>query len=302
MSTTTTGTAGTGKALVGRAKALMVLVTALTPMVWGTTYVVTTEMLPPGPMFAGLARALPAGLLAILWSRTLPKGSWWWRAFVLGTLNIGIFFPMLFITAERLPGGVAATLGATQPIIVALLAVWVLSEGLSVPRLLWGVVGVLGVGLVVLGPGAGLDAVGIVAGLAGAVSMGLGVTLTKRWGRPEGVGPMAYAGWQLAAGGLVLLVPTLAVEGVPHGVDGIALAGYAWLGLVGGLLAYTLWFRGVRALPVAPTALLGLLSPLVAAGIGALVLGETFTPPQVLGFALALTALVAGQLVGTRRP
>lgn len=276
----------------------MVLTTAITPMVWGTTYIVTTELLPPGPMFAGLMRALPAGLLALVLTRTLPRGSWWWRAAVLGTLNIGVFFPMLFITAERLPGGVAATLGATQPIIVALLAVLILSERLSVPRLLWGVIGVVGVGLVVLGPGAGMDAVGVVAGLVGAASMGLGVTLTKKWGRPDGVGPMAYAGWQLAAGGLVLLAPTLLIEGVPAGIDGKAVLGYSWLGIIGGLLAYTLWFRGVRALPVAPTALLGLLSPLVAAAIGALVLAETFSPGQLLGFALALTALVAGQLVG----
>ncbi|GAB3820734.1 EamA family transporter [Tessaracoccus terricola] len=280
----------------------MILTTAITPMVWGTTYIVTTELLPPGPMFAGLMRALPAGLLAILLSRTLPRGSWWWRAAVLGTLNIGIFFPMLFITAERLPGGVAATLGATQPIIVALLAVLILSEQLSASRLLWGVLGVVGVGLVVLGPGAGMDVVGVVAGLVGAASMGLGVTLTKKWGRPDGVGPMAYAGWQLAAGGLVLLVPTLLIEGVPTGIDGKAMVGYAWLGLVGGLLAYTLWFRGVRALPVAPTALLGLLSPLVAAAIGALALGETFSLVQLLGFALALAALVAGQLVGRDDP
>ncbi|MEU1792596.1 EamA family transporter, partial [Streptomyces sparsogenes] len=29
--------------------------TALAPLVWGTTYVVTTELLPPGhPLFAGL--------------------------------------------------------------------------------------------------------------------------------------------------------------------------------------------------------------------------------------------------------
>ena len=28
--------------------------------------------------------------------RTLPKGIWWWRSLVLGALNIGIFFALLF--------------------------------------------------------------------------------------------------------------------------------------------------------------------------------------------------------------
>jgi probable blue pigment (indigoidine) exporter len=107
---------------------------------------------------------------------------------------------------------------------------------------------------------------------------------------------MAFAGWQLTAGGLVLLPLALLVEGVPAQVDAPAVAGYLWLGSVGGLVAYTLWFRGIGALPVTATALLGLLSPLVAAALGALLLGETFTPVQLAGFAVALAALLAGQL------
>src|SRR5689334_2558983 len=257
-------------------------VTALAPAVWGTTYLVTTQLLPAGhPMFAGLMRALPAGLLALAITRQLPSGIWWWRALVLGALNIGAFFPLLFLAAERLPGGVAATLGATQPIIVAFLAVAILGERLSAWRLSWGLVGVVGVGLVVLGPNAALDATGIAAGLAGAAAMGLGVTLTKRWGRPEGVRPMAFAGWQLTAGGLVLLIPVSLTEGVPDHIDAAAVGGYLWLGLIGGLLAYTLWFAGLRVLPVTATALLGLLSPLVAAVAGVVILGQTLTVPQL---------------------
>lgn len=272
--------------------------TAIAPAAWGTTYVVTTELLPAGsPLFAAAARALPAGLLALAVARTLPRGSWRWKAAVLGTLNIGAFFALLFVAAERLPGGIAATLGATGPIMVAGLAVVVLGERLSAWRLGWGLVGVVGVGLVVLGPGAGLDPVGVGAGIAAAGSMALGVVLTKRWGRPDGVGPLALAGWQLTAGGLVLIGPALLVEGVPSGVDGPAVAGYVWLGLVGGLLAYGLWFAGIRRLPVTAVALLGLLSPLVAASLGVVVVGESLTPVQLIGFGLALTALVAGQRV-----
>ena len=275
--------------------------TALAPMVWGTTYIVTTELLPPDhPLFAALLRALPAGLLALLISRTLPCGDWWWKIAVLGTLNIGIFLPLLFVTAERLPGGVAATLGASQPIIVALLVVAILHERFSPWRVGWGLVGVAGVGMVVLGPGAGLDVIGVLAGVGGALSMGLGVVLTKRWGRPAGVGAVTLAGWQLTAGGLVLLLPALLIEGVPAQVDGHAAVGYLWLGLIGGLVTYSLWFAGIRRLPVTATALLGLLSPLVAAALGVLILGELLTPIQICGFALALAAMLAGQLTPRR--
>ena len=272
------------------------LATALAPAAWGTTYLVTSEFLPPGhPMFAALARALPAGLLALVLTRRLPHGSWWWKSMVLGALNIGVFFSLLFVAAERLPGGVAATVGSVQPTIVALLAWSMLHERLSRWRLGWGIVGVVGVGLVVLGPAATLDGVGLTAGLAGAATMATGVTLSKKWGRPDDVGPTAYTGWLLTAGGLFLLPAVALFEGVPSDVDAAAVGGYIWLGLAGGLIAYTLWFRGVGRLPVTATALLGLLSPVVATALGAIVLDESFTTAQILGITLTLGALLAGQ-------
>ena len=51
-------------------------ITALAPMAWGTTYLVTTELLPPGrPLTAAVLRALPAGLLLLAITRTLPRGA-----------------------------------------------------------------------------------------------------------------------------------------------------------------------------------------------------------------------------------
>ena len=280
-----------------RSRIAWIALTALAPAVWGTTYIVTTRALPSGhPVFAALMRTLPAGILALLASRQLPRGTWWWKSLVLGALNMTCFFPLLFVAAQRLPGGVAATLGAAQPIIVAGLAVAVLHERLSAWRLMWSAIGVVGIALVVLGPQAQLDALGVAAGLGGAVSMGLGVVLTKRWGRPDGVSALGLAGWQLTGAGLLLIAPAFLIDGIPTGIDAAAAAGYAWLGLVRGLAAYVLWFEGIRRLPVTPTTLLGLLSPLTAALLGSVIAGEVLTAIQLLGFALALSAMSAGQL------
>lgn len=283
---------GTSKGNLPRAA-----LTALAPLAWGTTYVVTTELLPQGhPLFAGLLRALPAGLIALAVTRTVPRGTWWGKATVLGVLSIGLFFPLLFVAAERLPGGVAATLAAAQPLIVAILAVTVLHESPSAWRIGWGAMGVVGVGLVVIGPNAALDVIGIVAGLACAATMALGVTLTKRWGRPAEVSPTAFAGWQLTAGGLFLVPVSFVFEGAPPAIDPDAVLGYLWLGLIGGLIAYVLWFRGITTLPVNSVSILSLLSPLVAAVLGAVLLGQTLGPIQLVGFGLSLAAIVAGQL------
>lgn len=280
-----------------RGNLLWTCLTALAPATWGTTYVVTTHLLPAGhPLFAAFMRTLPAGVIALALARQLPRGSWWWKSVVLGGLNMAAFFPLLFLSAQRLPGGVAAAVGAVQPIIVAVLAAVILHDRLSLWRLGWGVVGVVGVALVVLGPSTALDPLGVAAGLGGALAMGTGVVLTKKWSLPRGTSPIALAGWQLTAGGLLLAIPALLVERPPTAISVHGWLGYAWLGLAGALISYSLWFAGIRRLPVASTALLGLLSPLVAAALGAVIALEHLGAVQLIGFAVALAAMACGQL------
>ncbi len=266
-------------------------ITAFTPAVWGTTYLVATELLPAGrPMLAATVRALPVGVAFMLRTRLLPAGVWWVRAITLGFLNIGAFFALLFIAAFRLPGGVAATAGAIQPLVAAAIAAVVLHEAFTRRTALAGIAGIAGVGLLVLQPGARLDAVGLLAAFAGTVSMATGVVLTKHWGRP--VDLLTFTGWQLTAGGVMLVPVALLVEGVPPVPTATNLLGFAWLSIVGTGLAYSLWFRGIGALPIAMTSFLVLLSPLVATVLGWLVLDQRLTPLQVVGALLVAAAVV----------
>ncbi len=279
----------------------LTLATALAPVTWGTTYVVTTEWLPPDrPLLAATVRALPAGLLLVAIGRHLPRGAWWWKAAVLGVLNMGAFFALLFVAAYRLPGGVAAILGAAQPLLVAVLAVPLLGERLRGRTLLLGLLGVAGVGLIVVTGPVALDPVGVVAGLAGTASMGTGVVLTKRWGRPVPV--LAFTGWQLAAGGLFLLPLALAFEGLPPALTGGEVGGLLYLATVNTALAYVLWLRGVGALPTARVSFLALLSPVVAATAGWVLLGQVLSPLQLAGMTLALAAVVLAQRSPTPTP
>ncbi|WP_433544053.1 EamA family transporter (plasmid) [Streptomyces sp. CA-294286] len=279
----------------------LVLLTALAPAVWGSTYLVTTELLPPDrPLLAAVLRSLPAGILLLLLTRRLPKGSWWWKSLVLGTLNIGVFLALLFVAAYRLPGGVAATVGAVQPLLVAGLSVPLLGQRLAPRTLAAALVGIVGVALLVLRADARLDAVGVAAALGGAVVMATGVVLSKRWTSPAPL--LATTGWQLVAGGLVLTPVALLVEGPPpSSYTGENLIGYGYLGLIGAALAYALWFRGIKALTPTEVTFLGLLSPLVATLLGWIVLGQQLTALQLLGALLALAAVVLAQLRPRRR-
>ncbi|MGQ5639011.1 MULTISPECIES: EamA family transporter [unclassified Streptomyces] len=270
--------------------------TALAPAVWGSTYLVATQLLPPGrPLLAAAVRALPAGLVLLAIGRRLPRGTWWWRAVVLGALNIGIFFYLLFVAAYHLPGGVAALVVAVQPTIVLVLGAALLKEPIRPAQLAACLLGVAGVALLALTPQAGLDLIGIAAGLAAAVSMAAGIVLTKRWGRPEGVGVLTFTGWQLTAGGMLLAPVTLVAEGLPAGVTAANLAGFAYLSVIGALLAYAAWFRGIGRLPALTVSILGFASPLAATVLGYLVLGQGLTPLQLTGAAAVVAAVALSQ-------
>ncbi|WP_100498787.1 DMT family transporter [Geodermatophilus chilensis] len=270
--------------------------TALAPAVWGSTYLVTTELLPPDrPLLASTLRALPAGLVLLAAGGVLPRGVWWWRALVLGVLNIGAFFYLLFVAAYHLPGGVAALVVAVQPMLVLLLAALLLKDRIQRIQVAACVLGVLGVALLVLGPQAGMDAVGVVAGLAGALCMASGIVLTKYWGRPPGVGVLAFTGWQLTVGGLLLVPATLVAEGLPDRLTGPNLGGFAYLSVVGALFAYAVWFRGIGRLPALAVSILGFASPLAATVLGYVVLGQSLTPLQLVGAGAVVAAVVLAQ-------
>ncbi|WP_429419184.1 EamA family transporter [Nocardia sp. GAS34] len=144
--------------------------------------------------------------------------------------------------------------------------------------------------------GAALDPIGVLAGIVGAALMSAGTVLTKRWGRPEGVGPLALTGWQLTAGGLLLVPLALIIEGAPPALDARNIGGYLYLGVIGTAAAYGIWFRGLSRLPATSVAFLTLLSPLSAAVIGWVALGQSLSPLQVAGIAIALGGTLMGQI------
>ncbi|WP_029010588.1 EamA family transporter [Azospirillum halopraeferens] len=276
----------------------VILATLLAPVLWGTTYVVFTMTLPTGhPLLVGALRALPAGVLLMALGPGLPPRDRIVPLAVLGVANIGLFFGLLFVSAARLPGGMAATIMAIQPLIVGLLA-WVMLRRSPHPgQIAAALAGLAGVALLVLDPSAAPDRVGVLAALAAAGSMALGTVLLERWGRAGP--PLALAAWQLTLGGLVLLPVALAVEGPPPVPSALNLFGLAVLTIVGTALTYWLWVRGIAALG-ADVVFLSLFSPLVATALGALLLGEWFEPVQTAGIALILAATATGMALSRR--
>lgn len=270
------------------------LLTTLAPIAWGSAYYVTAHFLPPDrPFFGAALRALPVGLVMLALTRRLPTGDWWWRAGVLGVLNVGAFFPLIFLAGYHLPGGLAATLTATSPIVVMLVAWALIAER---PRLLslgGAAVGIGGVALLVLRGHVDVDPIGVAASIGAVGLSSLGYVLAKRWEPP--VDMVTFSAWQLVSGGLVLVPVAALTEGAPPALDAAAVGGYLYICLFGTAVANVVWFAGLRRMPAGAVSLIGLLNPLVGVALGVALAGEIFGTSEALGVLLVLGGVLGGQ-------
>jgi probable blue pigment (indigoidine) exporter len=276
------------------------LAAALASVIWGTTYIFVTSMLPAHPVFTGAVRALGGGLPLLLLYREFPHRSWWLKVFLLGTLNCGVFFGFMFVAAERLPGGVAGTLQSLGPIFTVLVAWPLLGQSPSFMRLGSVVVGAIGVMLLLTSGKLALDTVGAFAGIGAALSLALGGVLLNRWGRPAPL--MVFTAWQLVVGGIELAIFATLAGDIPTVVTTQNVIGFTYVALIGTSVAYALWFYGIEGVGVSAAAPFFLLIPIVAFVLDAVIRGFVPTMVQGLGAAIVLGSLLIGQLSTKSKP
>jgi probable blue pigment (indigoidine) exporter len=273
------------------------LITAIAPIAWGSTYFVTRQFLPADdPLWGAAFRAVPAGVILLLIARRLPHGSWWWKSLVLGTLNVGAFFVLVYLASQLLPSSLASTIMATSAGVLMLLAWPLLAERPTKFAMIGAVVGFAGVCLLLLQGGAAVSPLGVIASLAAMLMSSLGFVLTKRWAASESI--IAVTSWQLVGGGMLLLPFALLIEGTPPPLGASELVAFGYVTVVATAIAYIVWFAGLRHLPAGVVGLVGLLNPVTGVLLGIVLAAEPFGPRQVIGALL----VVGGVLLGQRRP
>lgn len=272
----------------------LTLLTALAPVFWGTTYIVTTELLPAHrPFIAAVIRVLPAGLMLILLSGQIPKRRDMLKIVILSLLNIGCFQTLLFVAAYLLPGGIAAVVSSLQPLIMMLL-IWSLEHVKPhKSTLALALASVAGMVMMLVKPDAQWNTAGLIAALAGAVSMSFGTYLSSRW--KLSLSTQAFTGWQLFIGGAVLLPVAFYYESFPADMTLKNYVGYAYLAFFGTLVAYYLWFQGLKRLSPVAVSVLGLLSPVTAVTAGWVFLRQSLNPVQFMGFVSVLVCIALMQ-------
>ncbi|GGI48479.1 ABC transporter permease [Agromyces flavus] len=277
------------------------LLTAIAPIAWGSTYYVSREFLPAdAPLWGAVLCALPAALLLPVVRPIRPRGAWWWRASILGALNVGVFFALVYLVAQLLPTSVASTVMATSPVAMMLLARLLAGERLRAIPMIGAAIGLAGVVLLLAGDAGAVDPLGVVASVIAMLLSSLGYVLAKRW--RDGTDVLAVTWWQLLAGGAMLVPAALLVEGAPRALDGAGVAAFAYVSIVATAIAFVAWFGGLAHLPAGTVGLIGLLNPVTGVLLGVLLAGEVLGGWQVAGLALVLAGILLGQvrLVPTR--
>jgi probable blue pigment (indigoidine) exporter len=265
------------------------LYVALATTLWGFTYIVSSTMLPANPWFIGAVRAGLGAIPLLLLAREMPPKAFWPKLIVLGTLNTGLFFGLLFIAAFRLPGGIAGIFQALGPLFSILLVWPLLSHRPTSMKIISLVVGAVGVVLVVLKGGATLDMIGVVAAFGSAFSVALGGVLVQKWGQPMSLS--GFTAWQLIIAAIELTVITLVLGDIPAGITAVNGLGLLIVALALTSLPFYLWFKGIQAEGAANVAPFFLLSPIVAFVLDAVVKGIVPTTMQLAGVALVVGGL-----------
>lgn len=270
------------------------LVAAIAPIAWGSTYFVTRQVLPPDlPLWGAVLRALPAGIILLAIARERPHGSWWWKSLVLGTLNVGAFFILVYLAAQLLPSSIASTLMALSALVMALIAWPLLSERPRLISLVGAGIGFIGVCIMLLTDAGALNPWGIAASIAAMLMSSVGFLLAKRWG--AGRDPVALTAWQLIAGALLVAPVAAVVEGPLPAFEPATILGFAYVAIVATAIANVAWLVALRNLPTASVGLVGLLNPVTGVALGVLIAAEPFGPRQVIGVALVLAGVALGQ-------
>ena len=270
---------------------------------WGSAFAAVKVGLNYSPpvLFAGM-RSFVGGLaitaVALVWGGR-PNFGRDWRVFsLLSVLNVVLFLGLQTFAVMLLPSGTAAVVIYLQPILIGVLAWFVLGEPLSAAKMLGLLLGFSGIVAVSAGGFSGeISAAGVAFAVGSALSWALGTVYFKR------VETRVSMLWAVAlpflSGGLALSTLGLATER-PAEISwtGAYVASLLYSGLVGTGLAWVLWLGLVRGGEASRVAAYVFFVPLVSVVIGAIFLDERLSVSLLVGAAL----VVCGIYLANRNP
>ncbi len=285
---------------------------------WGTAMVAMKGVIPnTTPLFMAGVRLVPAGLLVLLvglvMGRPQPRGwlAWVWIS-LFALVDGALFQGFLAEGLVRTGAGLGSVMIDSQPLAVALMALWLFGEKIG----LWGWLGLaLGVtGISLLGlpdewilavlqnhslPEGWQEGVHLLSDLfqngqwlmlLAALSMAVG-TVVMRYVSHH-ADPVMATGWHMILGGLPLFALSSQFETAQ--IVHLNLSNWAAMGystVFGSAIAYGLFFYFAASGSLTSLSSLTFLTPVFALMFGNLFLSEMLSPIQWIGVGLTLVSI-----------
>lgn len=274
---------------------------ALVSFFWGTTYVaarVGAQQM-PGLFMAGV-RQFVSGLILVIFflarGYKLPGIQELKKISVQGIFLLCIANGLLTWSMEYISGGLAAIIVALVPLFIALFSIWFSHCGnltkWMVAGLLTGFAGVLLIFSDYMGEVQNNNFLfGVGLALVSVVSWSFGTVYTSRQNTSTRI--LFAVGLQMFIAGAIMLL----VCGITGKYVNLASAGQeSWIALLylivfGSLIAYSAYVFALQKLPPTLVSVYAYINPIVAVGLGWLLLSEKMNIVMVLGILITLAGV-----------
>ena len=284
-------------------------------IVWSSTYLgmaAAVETIPPFMMTGGrFLLAAPILLLCALpaWRRgTLRLSGREMRSCaILGAVLMLGGTGLVAFAETELDSSLAALIVAMSPIWMALFTALQTRRGPD-PRMLAALaVGIVGIGVMVGGPGGSVPVLPALTVFASTLFWSGGTVMARFLPQPRH--PFLNSGLQMLFGGTALFfVAGLRGEFTDFAIDGVSprsWAGFLWLIVAGSLIAYSAYMHANATLPIEIVSTYAYVNPVLAVILGATLDDDAIGPNVLIGgtvIVLAVVFIVSGHVIRPRRP
>jgi drug/metabolite transporter (DMT)-like permease len=266
---------------------------------WGSTFLgirIAIDSIPPFLM-AG-TRFMLAGAILFAFARLrgapAPTGRQWLSGLAVGTLLLGIGNGAVVWAEQSVPTGLVALTVSTAPLWMVLIDRVFFGGQISWPQAAGIGVGLAGVAILANPSGAGVAFLPVAVLVTSSISWAAGTLLSRTSGLPSST--TLANGMEMLTGGLVLFVGGVLAGEIAHvhpeHFTLRSLAAVGWLVVFGSLVGFSCYLWLIRVAPVVLVSTQSYVSPVVAVGLGVLVLGEHITTRSLVAGAVILGAVI----------
>ncbi|WP_372663546.1 DMT family transporter [Cohnella sp.] len=283
----------------------IVLLIILVTVIWGYTWsVIKIGLVDIPPFFYAALRliigALPLFALQLLFrKRWIPARKEWGKIAVMSLFMSVGYFGLLTYGMQFVSSGKASILVFFMPIVVCVLARFVLRESLTVMKTIGlssGVTGLLFIiGPQLLHPAMDSELLGQLLIVGSAVCWACATVMSKKYFTGHDI--IVMTSWQMLLGGVILL----GIAGLTEPIDSVrwtlpGVSSLLFTGVFSSAIAFVAWFHIVNRIEASLASIALMMVPVLGLLFGWLQLGESVAWSSIIGALFICTGILFASL------